>query len=800
MIDRELARRYQAAGLGRGGVLLKQSLYPRRALLDALEGARLVLDFGCGEGQLTNLLARELTRTRFAGTDLDAAKIAMANRCREEANAEFATGDFFASNATGASAVIFNDVLHHLSPPHQERAFALASRSLDGSGVLILKEVDSRDRLDVAHTTFWDRRLYPRDTLHFRTPEEWIDLAGRRGFRLVSRTTVRHPWIAARTLLVFSQTPRITLAAPAAPLSGNPARVLLTGGTGFIGGAVLRELLQHGIAGRPVEVGVITRRPWTLPPAVTVDPRVDVIEADLTRPLEPGTLRGSWDYVLHLAADVDYFGGEATYRRNLAATTNLLAALRGTPLQRFVFASTMGAIDRARLDPCRKPLDEDSPPHPTSPYGRAKVEEEKLVWESHLPWTIVRIPWCYGPGMSRSHHVRRLLGAVRADSLATRFAWPGRVSLISVEAAARSFLQAAHLRTTAGQNFFISDGEPISFGELFAAMGDSVGNPRAGRTAIPRWMLAMIRAGHFFLPFTLKALVADALHVSAARAKELGLVPPARPPRFLNELVRYDARENWPNRERQVALVTGAASGIGLALARHFHAQGHQLCLVDRNETELAAVAHRLGAHAHAVDLAQLDPANAVGQLSGSLAAKVAIVVNNAGLGYRGGYAQLEPAAVHRMLAVNIDALVASTGGFAREMGRHGGGTIVNIASSSSFQPLPYMAAYAASKAFVWSYTLAVGAERDAPPGVRVLAVSPSGTKTNFQAAGAVKTNEKEKLLRPEDIAAAVLRAIDERAPATIVGTRGLAMSLFARLAPTRTLVRLWEKLMRVGR
>ena len=802
MIDWSLARRYQANGLGLGGVLLKQSLYPRATLLAALEGSEHVLDLGCGEGLLTHLLARALPRTRFTGIDLNADKIRLAPACRTGTHPDFIAGDLFSASATGASAVIFNDVLHHLAAADQDRAFALARGCLDGSGVLVLKEVAATDALDKTHTSFWDRRLYPGDRLLFRPLPEWIALAGRHGFRLVAQSSVRHPWVASRSVLVFTQRMRLPVTPRRAEPAPGPAaaRILLTGGTGFIGEWLLRELLATGFHGRPVQVGLVTRRPWVLPPDLRDDPRIQLLAVDLAQPVTPGTLGGPWDCVFHLAAEVDYFGGAATYRNNHDATAHLLAALRDSRVLRFVFASTMGALDRARFDGCRRPLDENSPAHPTSPYGLAKVAEENLVRQSGLPAVIIRIPWCYGPGMSRTHHVRRLLDGVRRNAFAFRWAWPGRVSLVSARAAARAFISSAQSDAAVGQTLFISDAQPISFGELFAEMGRMVGRPAAGRTPLPRPALWLARRVHFLLPFQIKALVCDALLVSDDRARALGISNSARPAWYLDSLARFDAMENHPNRWRQLALVTGAASGIGRELARQLHAEGHGLCLVDREAIPLAALATQLDAAHQVLDLRDLDPARTAEQLAGPRAGRVALMINNAGLGFRGGFAELEPAALEATLAVNVRAVVLATTAFARAMRLGGGGTIVNIASTAAYQPLPYMAAYAASKAFVLSFTLAAGAEQSPGPGVRLLAVSPSGTRTNFQKAGGVKTDAHETLFTPEATAAEILRAAATTRPATILGARGRAMALFARLAPTGMLLRTWEGLMRRGR
>lgn len=803
MIDWTVASRYRRAGLGLGGVLLKQSLYPRELLLRVFDGSAQILDLGCGEGMLANLLAQGLPRTRILGIDRDSTKVRMADSCRSGERARFVEGDFLKADLPGADAVLFNDVLHHLPVSDQERAIEIARSRLDGAGILVLKEVEASDYLDRAHTTFWDRRIYPQDTLSFRTATDWISLAGRHGLRLTEQFLVRHPWIASRTVLVFTQRPRLAVpiarVKPPPPARPGSVRALVTGGTGFVGEWLIREILAKGIAGAATHVGIVTRRPWSVPADIARHGQVTLLPVDLSQPFDEGALGGRWDYVFHLAADVNFFGGRKTYRNNLDSTANLLAALRAAPPRRLVYASTMGAVDRGRFDRCTQPLTADSPAHPTSPYGRAKLEEEKLVRESGIPSAIVRIPWCYGPGMSRTHHVRTLLGLVRRRAPVTRIAWPGKVSILPAPVAARQFVSAATAGEAENRTFFLSDGSPISFGDLFAEMGRVAGVPQAGAIRLPRACIGPARLFSFLLPFQLKALLTDALVVRDESAGRLGAATPAREFGFLDPLAGFDASEGWPNRWRSVAVVTGAAGGIGRALARQLHGQGYSLSLVDRSTGPLDEIANLLGGTARPLDLASLEQNTAAGQLAGSDAGRVVLVISNAGLGFRGRFTELEPEKVSAMLNVNVRAVVAATIAFARTMADAGGGTIVNIASSAACQPLPYMAVYAATKSLVLSFTLAAAAERPCN-GVRIVAVSPSGTRTGFQAAGSVRTNPGERLLDPETTAAEILDAAARGETLHIVGSRGRGMALFARLAPTRTLVRTWERLMRHGR
>jgi short-subunit dehydrogenase len=172
-------------------------------------------------------------------------------------------------------------------------------------------------------------------------------------------------------------------------------------------------------------------------------------------------------------------------------------------------------------------------------------------------------------------------------------------------------------------------------------------------------------------------------------------------------------------------------------------------------------------------------------------------LVNCAGIGVRGEVRDVAESAQARLLAVNMLALAdASTRAVRHMTAQPAGGTLVNVASSAALQPLPGMAAYAASKAFVLSYSEAL-AEELAPTSVRVITVCPGGTDTGFQAASGVKRVVGERLMPAAEVAAYMMVAIRRGKSTTIlVGGRTQAMALLARVLPRATLVRLWGRLM----
>ncbi|MFC3712875.1 SDR family NAD(P)-dependent oxidoreductase [Sphingoaurantiacus capsulatus] len=168
----------------------------------------------------------------------------------------------------------------------------------------------------------------------------------------------------------------------------------------------------------------------------------------------------------------------------------------------------------------------------------------------------------------------------------------------------------------------------------------------------------------------------------------------------------------------QVAVVTGAATGIGAAVARRFAAAGARLFLIDLDEARLVPLARDLGADWQTVDVSDWAAADRQGY-----SIEADILVNCAGLYPSGPVLELDEAHWDRLLDVNLKAVMRMTQQFGRGMVARGRGAIVNIASVQALRPTAGKAAYAASKAGVVAFTQV--AARELAPAVRVNAVAP---------------------------------------------------------------------------
>ena len=214
-------------------------------------------------------------------------------------------------------------------------------------------------------------------------------------------------------------------------------------------------------------------------------------------------------------------------------------------------------------------------------------------------------------------------------------------------------------------------------------------------------------------------------------------------------------------------LITGASAGIGKAIAERFASNGHDLVLVARRQPELEALAARL-AHDHGIhavpipaDLADDDAAEDLLEALGER--DVGIVINNAGVLTSGSFRRMDGDAIEAMIELNVLSLTRMCRAFAERLVERGGGRIVNVASIAAFQPVPNLAVYAATKAYVLSLSESLSIEL-ARKGVSVTAICPGYTDTDMlrgpvtESAGKINIPEFT-VLDPETVARATYKA-----------------------------------------
>jgi uncharacterized protein len=248
--------------------------------------------------------------------------------------------------------------------------------------------------------------------------------------------------------------------------------------------------------------------------------------------------------------------------------------------------------------------------------------------------------------------------------------------------------------------------------------------------------------------------------------------------------------------EASTALVTGASSGIGAAIAKSLAQRGHGLTLVARREDRISGLAMELHdryavrAGVVACDLAEPAERDRLAAKVEQLGLAVEVLVNNAGFGYTGPFVDANRARQVELVRVNCEAVVDLSARYLPPMVTRGRGAVINIASTAAFQPLPGTANYAASKAFVLSHSEAVHQELKGS-GVTVTAVCPGPVRTEFtEVAGIGRAEEGTPSfvwMSAEDLAEHAVKAADSGKRAVVPGRLNFAGSLLGRHTP-RTL------------
>lgn len=248
-------------------------------------------------------------------------------------------------------------------------------------------------------------------------------------------------------------------------------------------------------------------------------------------------------------------------------------------------------------------------------------------------------------------------------------------------------------------------------------------------------------------------------------------------------MLRWAAMTTAAQLRNRVALVTGGSAGIGAAIAMALAREGAHLVLVARDPARLddtaAAIRSRYDVTVRTIPL-DLASAGAASDLLDRLRdadVEIELLVNSAAIVSRARVADTDPAALRRLVDVNVGALVELSSAMAAEMVERGHGSIVNIASLSAYAPGPLLAGYSASKAFVLAFTRSLWAEtRDR--GIRVVAVSPGPTTT------AMNPNPGRGRRRPDQVADTVLAALSGSAPTVVDGRRNLLTAAIMRALP----------------
>lgn len=245
----------------------------------------------------------------------------------------------------------------------------------------------------------------------------------------------------------------------------------------------------------------------------------------------------------------------------------------------------------------------------------------------------------------------------------------------------------------------------------------------------------------------------------------------------------------------QWALVTGASSGIGREFAVQLAAKGINVAIVARRRERLEALAdelrerHGVQVEPIAADLAQPGTPALLKQRLAQQGIRIRLLCNNAAFG-RWGRFEETPAELYReMIELNTTALVAMCHAFMSDLASFPSSLVINVSSPAGYQPVPYMAVYAASKAFVQSFSQALHGEWKAR-GVHVQTLVPGPTESEFDATALAYASALTERDAPAHVVRASLARLDARRPVVAAAKGTFKQRFFAGLFPPSIVIR----------
>jgi len=559
-------------------------------------------------------------------------------------------------------------------------------------------------------------------------------------------------------------------------------RIFITGVTGFIG----KNFLERLLPAVPADAVIYCLARKAFPSA---DNRIKILLGTLENVENFSREMLESDYVFHIGA-LAVFGNKFDYERVNAEPVKKMAGILSASrvLKNFIYVSTIGAMDRAPDDRCRKPLSPQSPTNPTSRYGRSKLLGEQYLRAGGIPCTVIRATWVYGRNMRNNSHLNVLTSMVCRRDLLAGWHFPGRVSLIHVEDLADALIACLNNSVVVGKTY-IGVTECLALGEILEIVGEKVFQRRYALPQIPRFSFLFSRI-HAFLPLMINNLFLDYL-----AAEDRDFVRDLHLPTVKRFSEQVQAMVDSNIEVSGAWVITGANSGIGLAMAKQLERQGKSLVLIDRNIFNLQGFKKAVVIQA---DLRENQEIKKAVSLFGDL--RIAVLINNAGVGFRRSIRELSEEEILTSTKVNALAPIFLTKALLNNL-QENSSVIVNVVSTIAYNPLPNMALYSATKAMLlnWSESLTYELRETNA----VITVSPSGTFTNFQSSSGVKVAENGRgLLRPDFVARNIIGAAKKRSSQVLLITPVLnkIVILGCRFLPRRFNIWVWGKLFSVMR
>jgi short-subunit dehydrogenase len=563
----------------------------------------------------------------------------------------------------------------------------------------------------------------------------------------------------------------------------NQQKVFVTGASGFIG----RNTCLYFLKKNYVVFGLTRQKGKEILPKEVI-----VVHGDLLDPNLWQDQIKSVDIVVHCAGNPKFGNGLEYFKDNVTCTQNLLKVSNEAikNLKRFVFISSIAAVDRAFGDSCKFQLREESIEAPTTDYGKSKKIAENMVKKSGLPFVIIRPAQVVGKSMRQTSHFSVFAKWVLDKNVMSWFSWPGIFSVVDVEDLASAIFICTENKK-AKNNLYLCGGHHISLNRFFNEIKVSW-----------RINVSFLKPIIRYCPFSIKSLFFPCLKIDDSALRSLGWSPKKSLWQSLEPVINREKARN--NVEHCLnfgqTVITGAGSGLGRAFVEYLAPIRKNILLIDRDRATLEELSGRFENCQFVVcDLGNDEEQEKLLNSQEWNSTSVLELFACAGYGRRGPFSEDSTHQQLGMIKVNMLSRMRLSHKVLPQMINHQFGRIVLISSSSAFQALPGMTSYSASNAGLLLFGEGLFYEVK-NFGVKVLTVCPGGMKTGFQKSAGVKELKNENLMTPQDVVKEVMVGLNGQAPVLMVSFRSKAMSWIARLLPRKINLTLWGWLMSKAR
>lgn len=275
--------------------------------------------------------------------------------------------------------------------------------------------------------------------------------------------------------------------------------IFVTGASGFIGNSFIKDLLAR--VGTDDIIYTLVRVP-----SQCTDKRVKQL---------PGTLEAidsyrkeviSSAYFFHIAADPKL--NSQNVNASLETTQKIVSLLlEGKSLRKFVYISSIAAVGRESNDLCSSPVSTQSRPCPNSKYGRSKLDSEKCIFMSGLPYVILRPSFVYGKFMRDDSHINKFVSLVWGKNPLIHFNYPGTISLINVDDLARAMTNCIYGDSPVNKTYF-AETESTTIGFILNMINERLFGKKLSQIPLP-FLRFLANRFHVFLPLNFSILFSD---------------------------------------------------------------------------------------------------------------------------------------------------------------------------------------------------------------------------------------------------------------------------------------------------